>query len=128
MIPPRLQACVNWKIACYLTTSIAATHFFNLSLFHQSTWRDTLCQEHCVHNDDDIAGGQIFCNPNTPFLLRESLIFNVQLTIYLNWVKFWTFLNLKSLGPQKSEINICGLTTRKMSQKKLNFFQKTDAW
>ena len=49
MIPPWFQACINWKIVCYLTTSIAALRFFYLSLFHGSTWSDPLCQGHCVY-------------------------------------------------------------------------------
>ena len=28
MVPPWFQACINWKIGCYLTTSIPAIHFF----------------------------------------------------------------------------------------------------
>ena len=33
MVPPWFQACKNWKIACYLTTSIANIHLFYLPLF-----------------------------------------------------------------------------------------------
>ena len=49
MILPWFQACINCKMACYLTTSIAAIRFFYLSLFHGSTWSDPLCQGHCVY-------------------------------------------------------------------------------
>ena len=28
MLPPWFQACINWKIACYLTTSIPAIDSF----------------------------------------------------------------------------------------------------
>ena len=37
-------------------------------------------------------------------------------------MKFWYFLDLKSLGPQNSEKNICRLTTKKMSRMNPIFF------
>ena len=49
VILPWLQACINWKIAGYLTTSIAAIRFFYLSLFHGTIWNDPICQGHCVY-------------------------------------------------------------------------------
>ena len=50
MIPPWFQACMYWKMVCYLTTSVAAIHFFLvLSLFYGSTWSNPLCQGHCVY-------------------------------------------------------------------------------
>ena len=43
IIPPYFQACINWKIAFYFTTSVAAMCLFYLSIFHGSTWSDLLC-------------------------------------------------------------------------------------
>ena len=50
IITPWFQACIYWKMVCYLTTSIAAIHFvLVLSLFHGSTWSNPFCQGHCVY-------------------------------------------------------------------------------
>ena len=50
MVPPWFQVCLNWNIACYLTTSVAKIRLFYLPLFPGSTWSSPLCQGHCVYS------------------------------------------------------------------------------
>ena len=46
MIPLWFQACIYWKIVCYLIPSTAAVHIFViLSLFHKSTWSHTYAKD-----------------------------------------------------------------------------------
>ena len=109
MIPPWFQACINWKLACYLTTSIAALRFFYLSLIHESTWSDPLCQGHRVYFATLIEtihyskwsvvnsrkfGGYCVCmrKTNAALLFKGGYLFHRTSCTYLMFASIPTFM------------------------------------
>ena len=46
MVHTWFQACIYWKIICYLTTPIAGIHLF--LWYCHSTWSNPFCQGYCV--------------------------------------------------------------------------------